>query len=137
MSNESKECATCATIYIGDGYKGACTKECFTHAEYRKARGLAPRDKKKEVFDKTCLKCQEPFKTNRAKGKYCSYGCARASTRPNAQEKIMVANAKWLARTESPMKRRGFSMAKLNKQAEWRRVWDDDSWTRHYQSVRG
>ncbi len=135
MANIQKQCPRCHTIYIGDGYKHHCTKECYGKLVYEKQRGLKE-CKKKTIYERICLTCNESFLTNRKNTHSCSFGCQNAN-RPdrNAQAKIAKANARWLE--DNKPKTKGKSFDQLNKAAEWKRVWDDRSWQRQFQYVRG
>ena len=143
MSNDRKRCINCNTIYIGSGYKKACTKECHNKKEYSIAMeksgrfGKKHKVKIKPVHLKICDTCGEEFESNRKNSRACSFGCSLGATRQTQDEKISKANARWLnpiPRKPNP-KRKSYSQ--LNREAEWRRVWDDESWTRNYRSYRG
>lgn len=136
MSNQRKQCCNCRKIYIGDGYKESCTRECYFKKKY--AEKMNKRIKVKDVYSKICLVCNESFECNSKAIKYCSFGCAKAvkTGRPTSQEdKIKAANAKWLEPTKP--RKKGKSYAQLTREAEWRRVWDDESWTRNFNANRG
>lgn len=144
MSNQRKQCCNCRQIYIGDGYKDSCTRDCYfkkQYAEKMKSQGITGKRHQlivKKIYNSICPVCNEPFEYNSKVIKYCIFGCAKAvkSGRMISQEdKIKAANAKWLE-PKKPRKK-GKSFAQLNREAEWRRVWDDESWTRNFNANRG
>jgi hypothetical protein len=135
MSNIQKKCETCHKIYLGDGYKNRCTKECYWKGVYTATRGLKP-IKKKVVYERICEVCDEPFQTNRKNQRDCSFGCSQSRKSLTADEKIKRANLRWLDdKHKPPANKKGFRQ--LNREAEWRRVWDDNSWNNHYAHIRG
>lgn len=137
MSNERKKCPNCNGIYIGHGYKEVCTRECYFRREYQIKVSPRFKVKQKKVFNLVCRRCNEGFESNSAVRKYCSYGCGIASKTPTESEKIAKANEDWLNNKTKYVPKRKKSFAQLNREMEWKRVWDDESWARVYGSYRG
>lgn len=142
MSNVRKKCPNCNQIYIGDGYKESCTRECYFKKQYEDMMVGSGRHadkhkvKKRAIYTKICPKCNSEFETNTQQRKYCSFGCSDNS-KTTEQEKINKANERWLQDKPKYMPKNRKSYAQLDREAEWRRVWDDDTWTRNYRSYRG
>lgn len=142
MSNERKTCPNCYRIYIGDGYKNACTKECYYKKAYEDMMvasgryGSKHKVKKKKVFTLVCKRCKSDFEANTPGRKYCSFGCS-SFVGLSEEEKIRKANEDWLNNKPKYVPKRKKSFAQLNREMEWKRVWDDESWARNYQMFRG
>jgi len=143
MSNVRKKCPNCNKIYIGDGYKESCTRDCFFKKEYEiqikesECYNKKHEIKKLRVHEHICKMCNSKFESNRKDTKKCSFGCQLASKRKNQQDKIAEANERWLNSTEKKPNSGQKSYSRLNKESEWRRVWNDDSWTKNYKIYRG
>jgi hypothetical protein len=90
---------------------------------------------KKKLYDQNCKTCQTSFKTNRKDVVYCCYSCSKAKM-PD-YDKIKTANQKWLNSEPKKPKKNKISFTILNRQAEWKRVWDDDSWSKKFNMYRG
>lgn len=139
MTNKSKTCSHCNAIYIGDGYKDACTKECYFRKEYEekmKKSGRCGKNhevKKKTIHNHFCRKCKMEFKSNRKNSVYCSLGCS--IPRMSQEDRIKKANEKWLNPEEK--KKSKWNFGQLNRMAEYKRVFDDQSWTQNYNRYRG
>lgn len=50
-------------------------------------------------------------------------------------KKIKAANEKWLNPT--PRKKPKYSFSQLNRMAEWKRLHDDEFWTKRFNAKRG
>jgi hypothetical protein len=133
MSNVQKTCPTCHAIYIGDGYKNSCTRHCHFKSKYNEQYKL--KTKKKMVYDHVCKKCKSFFKSNKKASLYCSFGCISRSGKKSNEEKIKEANEKWLL--DKPRKKPKYSIKDVNKMMEWKRVWDDNSWSQSFNMYRG
>lgn len=131
----TKICKRCATVYKGSGYKAHCTKGCFHKTEYANHFNLSP-GPKKEIYNHNCQQCGREFQNNRKVSKYCDFACSHKSKLVSPEEKIRRANEKWL-KGEKLKPKTPKSYGQLNREAEWKRVWDDQSWTSHYGAVRG
>lgn len=142
MSNIRRKCPHCNGIYIGDGYKGTCGKQCYNSKKYEttmKSQGSyskAHEVKKKKIHKHECKKCKTPFESNRANSVYCSFGCSYNAKSVNSDDRIKAANERWLS-PAVPKKKSKWSIDDLNKMSEWKRVWDDESWTRRFNARRG
>jgi hypothetical protein len=141
MSNIRKKCINCSRIYIGDGYKESCTRECFFKKKYEEHSlangryGKKHKVKTVSVHKHICKQCNQPFESNRKNSAFCSFGCSR--TQISQDKQIQAANERWLNPKPRKKPKKPKSFAQLNREAEWRRVWDDESWARNYNSYRG
>lgn len=85
-----------------------------------------------------CSNCgKEFFSGDNQYRKYCSYSCRshsdvglpKKNTMVTEKEKIRIQNEKWLNKENK--RRKGKSLEQLNKEYEYKRVFDDEGWN-HY-----
>lgn len=79
-----------------------------------------------------CESCGVEFKPTNKRSRFCTYSCKAITFRKPEQDKIAKANANWL----KPKKSNGFSFGKANRQSEWKRVNDDNTWLNRFQGYR-
>lgn len=139
MSNTPYKCLNCNRIYIGKGYKLACSRECYYRKEYELmmkkegSRSKYNKVRKCKVYERICATCHLPFECNSKRKKYCSLGCADLPRKRTTS--IQEANERWL--NSKPSKRINKSPFRLIQESQWRQLYDDDSWIVKYNTMRG
>lgn len=130
---QRKTCGNCGVVYAGDGFNGSCTSACYAKFEYEERFGKrAGRAAKLHKNPKSyiCPVCGDGFESTYNNAKYCSEKCLRKKT-----SGVLEANAKWIA--DEPKRKPKYSFTQLNRFAEWKRVFDDNSWLKAYKGFRG
>lgn len=90
--------------------------------------------KEKKLPKLFCENCDEPFQAISKKSRFCSSRCTGANKNKKYKEKILKGNENWL--NPKPKKKMQTSFAQLDRQFEWKRVWDDESWTKKFNTYR-
>ncbi len=131
----SNLCIRCNKVFKGDGFKNHCARNCFIKSKYEDMIGFKI-SSKKNVYELICSTCHVGFVSNSKNIKYCSHGCCVNSYKMSPEDKIRIANEKWLNGENKVIKKKK-SLSQLNKEAEWKRVFDDESWTNRFNTSRG
>lgn len=139
MPKKAFKCLNCNRIYMGNGFKMACTRECYYRKEYETmmkkegSRSKYNKVRKCKLYEKICALCHLPFQCNSKRKKYCSLGCSTIPRQRN--QTIQEANERWL--NSKPSKRICKSPFRLSKEESWRHLYDDDSWVIKFNTLRG
>jgi len=127
-----KICKSCKIIFCPVYQEDECFL-CISDKEKKQVL-----NEKKIGRECICTHCNRNFFTGSYQcKKYCSESCRSHSPRGipkkykklTEEEKIKIQNEKWM--NDENKKRKGKSLEQLNKEAEYRRVFDDDGWD-HY-----
>ncbi len=129
-------CDKCQSVYWSDSYGSFHMCQPEKEEEDDDFYRPPPKKKKEKVekpsYNHACKTCQQEFKSGHKHRVYCSEICSRKGE--NAK-KIKAANEKWLNPT--PRKKPKYSFSQLNRMAEWKRLHDDESWTKRFNAKRG
>lgn len=122
----NKVCQRCNKHFLTyEADKNFCTDECKFKKLYCQHFNV-----KDHNFDAKVKNCQHCGEISRFK--FCNKHCANAYARKEYKKESIKKSCE---DREKP-KRKGISYEELNRRAEWKRLNDDESWLRRFNSVR-
>ena len=79
-----------------------------------------------------CQHCEQEFESGHKHRLFCSKTC---SEKGKIKQKIKGANEKWAE--DKPKKKPKYNFSQLNRMSEWKRLYDDETWTNRFNGRRG
>jgi hypothetical protein len=136
MPNIPKYCKECDRTYWSNfeypSHRCINIKEAHLEFKHFKKKETRPFKPKKPFLDYICKTCQAQFKSRRKGRVYCSPECRK---KDELKMHIQTCNDKWM--NPPPRKKPKYSLSQLNRMAEWKRVWGDESWLKRFNAIRG
>lgn len=138
MMHNRATCNKCRVCFVKEYQNQPMCYRCLTEAVQRKKRDQYVRSRCLKGKERICECCGKKFFESRNR-KTCSSGCRYklvADKKRKIEEslveskKIQDANEKWLI-GDTKKKKKGKTLEQLDKEAEYKRVFDDKGWN-HY-----
>jgi len=129
-------CSDCKKVYWPEHVLSShgCEKSLRSSLNFDHFKEKKPKEKKpeKQKYDYKCKVCEAEFKSGQKNRLYCTEICRKKDYHQN---KLNSANDKWIE--NKPRKKPKYSMRQLNEMAEWKRLYQDDSWMKSFKACRG
>lgn len=125
-------CEKCKVTFVRETPEQTHCYRCLIEEVEVKRQTEYSKDHTKRTAFRKCANCHKEF-YSATKRTYCSDSCRQATYYANKKMKATPkdhskSNEKWL---EDKPKRKGKSLDQLNKESEYKRVFDDKGWD-HY-----
>lgn len=136
IPKKCQKCQKCQKIYwsIYENSSHVCFSEKnqkhnekFNVSSKRPAPQPMKNKSTKNIHQYICKCCNKIYMGDLTNNTFCSQECRKLMPTKRANEK-------WI--NPPPKKRRKYTLRQLDKMAEWKRVWDDESWTNNFQAYR-
>ncbi len=136
MVNIPRCCEKCRKVYWSDHlYPVDHCQQTYRPSlnfDHFKEKPVKEKKPEKPKYDYKCKVCEAEFKSGQKNRLYCTEICRKKDYNQN---KINSANDKWIE--NKPRKKPKYSFHQLNAMAEWKRLYQDDSWMKSFKAYRG